>query len=88
MSFADKLIDVFKDLFPDSKIAKEYGLKRTKATCILNEALTPHFLKDTVEIMKKDFFSLSTDGSNDRNIEKVNPLTVCFYDVKRTCIVT
>ena len=87
MAFADKLSDVFKDLFPDSKIAKEYGSKRTKATCILNQALAPHFLKDTAEVTKNDFFSLSTDGSNDTNTEKMNPLTVRLYDVNRNCVV-
>ena len=56
MSFADKLSDIFKDIFPDSKVAKEYASKRTKATCILNQALAPHFLKETIETMKSDVF--------------------------------
>ena len=37
--------------------------------------------------MKNDFFSLSTDGSNDSDIEKMNPLTVRFYDVNTNCTV-
>ena len=88
MAFADKLSDILKDLFPDSKIAKEYGSRRTKATCILNQSLAPHFLKETVEVMQNNVFSLSTDGSNDTDIEKMNPLTVRLYDVKRNCVVT
>lgn len=56
MAFADKLSDIFKDIFPDSTIAKEYASKRTKASCILNQALAPHFLKETVEVMQNDFF--------------------------------
>lgn len=70
MSFAVKPSDIFKDLFPDNNIAKEYASKRTKATSILNQALALHFLKETVEVMKSDVFSLSTDGSNDSDLEK------------------
>ena len=30
--------------------------------------------------MKNDFYSLSTDGSNNIGLEKMNPLTVRLYD--------
>ena len=49
---------------------------KTKASCILNESLAPHFLQETVQIMKNDFDSLSTDGSNDTGLEKMSLLTV------------
>ena len=88
ISFADKQSDIFKDLFLDSKIAKEYASKRTKATCILNQALAPHFLKETVDVMKSDVFSLSTDGSNDSDLKKMDPLTVRLYDVHTNRTVT
>ena len=88
MAFADMLSDIFKDIFPDSTIAIEYAPKRTKSSCILNQALAPHFLKETADVMQNDFFSLSTDGSNDMDIERRNPLTVRFYDVKTNRTVT
>ena len=53
---------------------------KTKASCILNEILAPHFLLETVQSMKNDFYSLSTDGSNNIGLEKMNPLTVRLYD--------
>ena len=45
-------------------IAKEYKMGKTTASCILNGSLAPHVLRQTVDIMKTDFYSLSTDGSN------------------------
>ena len=69
-------------------IAKEYASKRTKASCILNQALAPHFIRKTVEVTKNDFFPLSTGGSNGSDIEKMNPLMVHFYDVNTNCTVT
>ena len=68
------------NIFPESKIAKEYKIGKTKASCILNESLAPHFLQETVQIIKNDFYSSSTDGSNDTELEKINPLTVPLYD--------
>lgn len=46
-----------------------------KSVCILNEALAPHLLQETVSAMKDNTFSPATDGSNDTGIEKMNPLT-------------
>lgn len=42
-SFADKISDAIKDIFPDSEIAKRYSCKRVKTGNILNLALKPHF---------------------------------------------
>ena len=75
VAFADKLNVILPSIFPDSKIAK------TKASCIINESLAPHFLQQTIDIMKTDFYSLSTDGSNNTGLEKMNPLTVCLVDI-------
>ena len=46
--FADKLNTLLPNIFLDSKIAKGYKMGKTKASCILNESLAPHFLQDTV----------------------------------------
>ena len=61
---------------------------KTKASCILNESLTPHFLQETVQIMKNDFYSLSTDSSNDTGLEKMNPLAVRLYDSSKSRVDT
>ena len=41
-----------------------------------------------MEEMKVSVFSLSTDGSNDQNLEKMNTVTVRIYDVNRHKVVT
>ena len=61
---------------------------KTEASCILNESFAPHFLQETVQIMKNDFYSLSADGSNDTGLEKMNPLTVRFYDSSKSRVIT
>ena len=41
--FADKLNTFLPNIFPDIKIAKEYKMGKTKASCILNEILLETF---------------------------------------------
>ena len=80
LAFADKLNTLLPNIFPDSKIAKEYKMGKTKASCILNESLASHSLQETVQIMKNDFYLLSTNGSNHTGLGKMNPLIVLLYD--------
>ena len=47
-----------------------------KPSCLPNESLASQFLRETVQIMKNDFCSFSTRGSNDTGVKKMNPLTV------------
>ena len=42
LSTADHLSSLFKEVFPDSKIAKKYAARRTKTTAMLNKSLAPH----------------------------------------------
>ena len=43
LSIADDLGPLFRNIFTDSQIAKAYASGRTKTTCILNNAIAPHF---------------------------------------------
>ena len=69
-----------RECFPDSKIAQSYACSRTKASCILNSAICLD--------LKTSVFSLSTDGSNDQNLEKMNPLTVRIFNINQHKVVT
>lgn len=40
---ADTFNSLFKDIFPNSKIANAYASGRTKTTCIVNGELKPYF---------------------------------------------
>ena len=84
LAFADKLNAILPSIFPDSKIAKEYKMGKTKASCIINESLAPHFLQQTVDIMKTDFYSLSTDGLNNTGLN-ISPAEMQnFYSATHT----
>ena len=81
LAFSNHLSRMLPKLFPDSKIAQKYSTAATKTTCVINGAIAPHFLRETVNIIKCSPFSLLTDGSNDSGLEKMNPLTVKICDV-------
>ena len=49
---ADHLTLLFKDAFPDSKIAKKYASRRTKTTAIINKSFAPHYLDYIMEHCK------------------------------------
>lgn len=65
LAFADHLSPLFKECFPDSKIAKKYCSARTKTSAIINKAISPYLLNELVSNMRSKPFSLLTDGSND-----------------------
>ena len=88
LASADHLTSLVRECFPDSKIAQSYACSRTKASCILNGAICPDLKQSLVEEMKTFVFSLSTDGSNDQNLEKMNPLTVRIFDINQHKVVT
>ena len=65
IAFADHLSPLFKECFPDSKIAKMYCSATKKTSAIINKAISPYLLNELVRNMRSKPFSLSTDGSND-----------------------
>jgi len=80
VAVADHLGSFFKDVFPDSEIAKSYACGSTKTACIINGSLAPYFKSILVVALKKQPFAIAIDGSNDNGLEKMNPLTVRLYD--------
>ena len=76
LAVADHLGPLFKGIFHDSKIVKNYAYGKTKTTFILNRAVKPKLQKTLINHMKKDGYSISTAGSNDHRLKKMNPATV------------
>ena len=66
LDLADKWKTIFLTIFPDSKTVQEYNMSQTKASYVVNESLT--FSTINGDIMKTDFYSLSTYGSNDKGL--------------------
>ena len=88
LAVMDHLSPLFRDIFPDSNIAKGFAAARTKTTCILNMALHPYFESNLISQMRKDPFTLAIDGSNDNGLQKINPVTVRMYDADRGHVCT
>ena len=58
---ADK---VFRAMFPDSEIAKEFSCGRTKATYLIADGLGPALNQSLVLTLKTTNFSMLIDESN------------------------
>ena len=84
---AEHLSSLIKECFPDSKIARSYSCTRTKSSCILNGAIYPDLQQSLIDKMKVSVFSLSTDESNDQNLEKINPVTVRILGINQHKVV-
>ena len=82
LSFSDELTGLFKEIFPDSLIAKNYKRSRTKSTCIVNRALRPHFNDVLVNLMRITPFAIPIDGSNENSLQKRSPMTVKIFGLK------
>ena len=65
LAVADHLGPLLKECFKDSRTAQEYRCARTKMSSIVNEALAPHFMRELVDQMREQPYTLVTDGSND-----------------------
>ncbi|CAB3996169.1 PREDICTED: uncharacterized protein LOC100641058 [Paramuricea clavata] len=81
ISVSDHLGPLFRQMFPDSTIAKNYASAHTKTNCIINDAIAPPMQQELVSQMKNGPFSLAIDGSSDNELEKMNPLTVRLFDI-------
>ena len=75
IAVSDHLSPLFKDIFPDSQIAKAYSCARTKSACIINGTLAKELQKSLIEVMKSSPFSLTTDESIDSDLNEMDPLT-------------
>ena len=77
---ADHAGPLFRSMFPDSKVASYYGCARTKTTSIINRALASEFSSSVIRMVQTQPFTLSLDGSNDQEEQKLVPLTVRVFD--------
>ncbi|XP_033726452.1 uncharacterized protein LOC117316076 [Pecten maximus] len=78
MSAADGTGELFREMFPDSKIARNYACGRTKSQAIVNE-MAADSTKHICDLMRSSAYSIATDGSND-NEYKLYPIVVRVYD--------
>jgi len=88
LAFHDRLSPMIRNIFPDSKLATKYHSASTKATCMLNGAVAPTLKNELLDKMRTQPFSICVDGSNDRDLQKMNPVTVRIHDHVKGQIVT
>ena len=85
---SDHLGPLFRSVFPDSDIARQYSCGRTKTCAIVNNAMGPHCHDYVVQHCQEHPFSLGIDGSSDTDVDKMNPMTVRIFDINRSKTVT
>ena len=73
IAVADHAAQLFRSMFPDSKIAKKFSSARTKTRQTLG-AIAANVRKETIAAVQQRPFSLSTDGSNDKGSEQLYPV--------------
>ena len=71
----DHLDSLFKQIFPDSEIVRNYASRCTKTWTIINDSCAPHCRNYLVEHCQTRLFSVGANGSNDIGVEKDEP---CF----------
>lgn len=78
----DTLCPLLSNIFPDSQIAKNLSVKRTKATAIINESLGEVFLHNLYDKLRKPgcFFSLVMDETTDIAVKKQCAFTVIYLE--------
>lgn len=75
----DHLLDVFKSAAPDSDILKHTSLGRTKCTAIIENVIAKTETEELVETLKKNHFSVLTDGSTDHTALKSMIVLVKYH---------
>nr|XP_043872485.1 uncharacterized protein LOC122761339 isoform X2 [Solea senegalensis] len=80
---ADHISLLYKECFKDSPTAPNVKSASTKTACIINKAVAPRIRNGLVTKMRKNPFTLVTDGSNDTGLEKMNPITVRIFDTTK-----
>lgn len=88
LAVADLFGPLYRECFEDSPTAPNFKSASTKTSCIINEAVAPHYKNGLVMKMKENPFTLVTDGSNDTGIPLTAKLPVsmsscsCHTEIK------
>lgn len=87
LAASDHARELFKAMFPDSKVAEKYSCARTKTTAI-SKCLAEDLSMNLAGHMKTHPFSLATDGSNDNGSDQLYPVVVRYYNSELKKVIT
>ena len=62
-------------------------MPKTKTTCILSKAIKRELQKNLINLRKKDCYRISTDGGNDQELKKINPVIVRLFNINQHMVV-
>ena len=84
----DHLSSLCKNSFPDSKVASQIQIKRSKCSGIIKNILYPHFMEDITKTIENDYYSLLLDESTDISDTKYLGIAIIYFDSLKKKIVS
>ncbi|XP_025205739.1 uncharacterized protein LOC112602039 [Melanaphis sacchari] len=84
----DHIVGVLKDIFDDSEICQKIQLKRTKATNVIKNVISPFAKQILATKLKLSKFSVMIDESTDIGCESTMCIIVRFHDAEEQRIVS
>ena len=77
----DKIGDLFREMFPDSKIVANFSLSRTSASYMISEGLSPYFTRKMIQdLLKSNLpFSLHFDETTNTQVKKQVDLILRYW---------
>ena len=80
---SDHIGDLFRKMFPDSKIAANFSLSRTSASYIIGEGMAPYFTRVVIDdLVKSDLpFTLHFDETTTTQVKKQMDLTLRYWSL-------
>ena len=77
---ADHCTRLFRSMFPDSAIAKNFKCSRTKATAVLKVVAQDVWRHIAVALKESKYFSLQTDETTDISVTQQAAIMLRFFD--------
>ena len=81
---ADHLAQLFKNVFPDSKIAASDASAKAKTFAIINKAFEPYCHSFLGDYCKSNPFNVGHDESSDTGVQNMNPVAGRIFDIKNS----
>ena len=83
-SQTDHLLPLLKKMFPDSDIAQNMTLKKTKASYVMQDSIAWEESREIAKLCQENKFSLLIDESTDVSVSQNLAVVVRFFDRKKT----